>query len=150
MSCHFCPKTAKQCGMGRCAGQSPIMKWANMLKESSKNSLKPNTASHTNASWYTDTDVFLEYSPSGGSLYYKGPTLHKIIPILLGVIPCISILRHPFCILSYCFMLFYYIIFYFLFSSGPLPRTLSFLMHLLSLFSMLCKTYETLSNTDCC
>ena len=44
-----------------------------------KNSLKPNAASHNNASWYTDTDGFLEHSPSGGNLYYKGPILQKII-----------------------------------------------------------------------
>ena len=41
-----------------------------MLKESSKKLLKPNTASHNDASWYTDTDGFLEHSASGGSLYY--------------------------------------------------------------------------------
>ena len=44
-----------------------------------KNSLKLNAASHNNASWCTDTDGFLEHSPSGGSLYYKGPTLQRII-----------------------------------------------------------------------
>ena len=54
-----------------------------------KNTLKPNAASHSNASWYTDTDGFLEHSPSGGSLYYMGPTVQKIIPFW-GV---------PFCIL---------------------------------------------------
>ena len=48
-------------------------------KSLQKNSLKPNTASHNNASWYTDTDGFLEYSLSKGSLYYKGPTLQMII-----------------------------------------------------------------------
>ena len=69
-----------QCGVGRCAGKSLIMKWVNTLKESSKtNSLKPNSASHNNANWYTNTDGFLEHSPSGGSLYYKGPTLQRII-----------------------------------------------------------------------
>ena len=68
-----------QCSVGRCARKSPIMKWANALKESSKNSLMLNTASHNNASWCTDTDGFLEYSPSRGSLYYKGPALQKII-----------------------------------------------------------------------
>ena len=47
------------------------------MKESSK---KLNTASDNNTSWYTDTDAFLEYSPSGGSLFYKGPALQKIIP----------------------------------------------------------------------
>ena len=52
--------------------------------ESSKNSLKPNSASYNNASWYTDTDGFLEHSPSGGSLYYKGPALQKIIQGFFG------------------------------------------------------------------
>ena len=37
-----------------------------------KNLLKPNAASHNNASWYTDTDGFLEHSPSRENLYYKG------------------------------------------------------------------------------
>ena len=56
------------------------MKWANTLKKSSKkNSWKPNAASHNSTSWYTDTDGFLEHSPSRESLYYRGPTLQKII-----------------------------------------------------------------------
>ena len=55
-----------QPGVGRCAHKSPIMKWANALKE-----LKPNTTSRNHASWYTDTDGFLEHSPSTDSLYYK-------------------------------------------------------------------------------
>ena len=41
--------------------------------------------SHNNTSWYTDTDGFLEHSPRRGSLYYKAPTLQKIIPVFLGV-----------------------------------------------------------------
>ena len=52
-------------------------------KSLQKNSLPPNTAFH-NTSWYTDTDGFLEHSPSRGSLYYKGPTHHKITPISFG------------------------------------------------------------------
>ena len=72
-----------QCSVGRCAHKSSIMKWANMLNLP-KNSLKLNTASHNNASWYTDTDGFLEPSPSRGSLYYKGPALQKIIPLQGG------------------------------------------------------------------
>ena len=48
-------------------------------KSLQRNSVKPNTASHNNASWYTDTDVFLEHSLSRGSLYYKGPAIQKII-----------------------------------------------------------------------
>ena len=46
-----------------------------------KNSLMPHAASHNDASWGTDRDEFLEHSPSRGSLYYKGPTLQKIIPV---------------------------------------------------------------------
>ena len=41
--------------------------------------LKPNSASHNNASRYTNTDGYLEYAPSGGRLYCKGPTVQKII-----------------------------------------------------------------------
>ena len=68
-----------QHSVGRGPPKSPIIKWVNTLKESSKKFLlKPDTASHNNASWYTDTDGFLEYSPSEGSLYYKGPTLQRI------------------------------------------------------------------------
>ena len=74
-----------QRGVGRCASKLPIMKWANVLKESSKKySLKPNAASHNNASWHTDTDGFLECLPSVESLYYKIPALQKITPVSLG------------------------------------------------------------------
>ena len=70
-----------QHGVGRCAHKPPIMKWANAWKEPSKkkNPLKPNSASHHNASWCTGPDGFLEHPPSRGSLYYKGPALQKII-----------------------------------------------------------------------
>ena len=68
-----------QRSVGRCACKSPIMKWANTLKSLQKNSLKLDTASHNNTSWYTDTDGFLEHSPSRESMYYKGTTLQKII-----------------------------------------------------------------------
>ena len=67
-----------QCGL--CAPKSPSVKRLNSLKESSKkkNSLKLNTASHSNT--YNDTDGFLKHSPGGGNLYYnKGPTFQKII-----------------------------------------------------------------------
>ena len=63
-----------QHGVGTC--KSPIMKWANALKESlKKNSLKLNTASHNNASWFTDTDGFLEHSPKQGK-----PILQRACP----------------------------------------------------------------------
>ena len=56
-------------------------------KSLQKISLKLNAASHNNASWYADTDGFLEHSSSGGNLYYKGLTLQKIIPDSLGSPP---------------------------------------------------------------
>ena len=67
---------------------SPIMKWANVLKEPSKKKKSPklNAASHNNTSWYTDIDGFLEHSLRGGSLYYKRPTLQKII-LFFWVLP---------------------------------------------------------------
>ena len=73
-----------QCGVGRCTYKSPILKWANALKESSKSSLNLNAASHNNASGYTDTDGFLEHLPSGESLYYKGLAHQKIMLVLGG------------------------------------------------------------------
>ena len=79
-----------QHSVGRGARKSPIMKWANTLSLQKKNSLKPNTTSHNNISWHTDTDGFLEHSPSGGSLYYKGPILQKII-LFWGIPPHIYI-----------------------------------------------------------
>ena len=49
--------------------------WETLQKELTK----PNAASHNTTSRYTDTDGFLEHSPSGESPYNKGPTLQKII-----------------------------------------------------------------------
>ena len=45
-----------------------------------KHSLKLNAASHKSASWYTDTDRFLEHSSRRAWLYYKRTTFRKIIP----------------------------------------------------------------------
>ena len=67
-----------QHSVGRCACESPIMKCADMLSLQT-NPLKPSTVPHNNVSWYTDTDGFLEHSPSRVGLYYKGPALQKII-----------------------------------------------------------------------
>ena len=55
------------------------MKQANTLKVFKKIHWSKPQPIITNTSWYTDTDEFLEYSPSGGSLCYKGPALQKII-----------------------------------------------------------------------
>ena len=65
------------------------MKWASILKESSKKLLKLNTVTHIN-SGYTDIDEFLEHSPSGSSLYYKRSTLEKIIRGFLGPPPFVQ------------------------------------------------------------
>ena len=61
------------------------MKWANAVKEASKK--KFTEPSHNTTSWCTDADGFLADSPSGGSLYYKGPTLQKIILGFFGPPP---------------------------------------------------------------
>ena len=71
-----------------------------MLTVFKKNSLKPNTASHNNATWYIDTDGFLEHSPSRGSLYYKEPALQKTLPVLGGP-HHIYLLHHPCFLISY-------------------------------------------------
>ena len=89
----FSPKLLNiQCGVGRCVCKPPTMKWAHMLEFSvlkenmlKENSLKLNIASHKNASRYPDADGFLKHSPSGASLYYKGPTCQKIILWFYGV-----------------------------------------------------------------
>ena len=79
-----------QLSVGRIhACKSPIVKWANTLKESSKKIHWSHIASHNNTSWSTDADGRLEHSPSGGSLYYKGPALQKRI-LFSGCPPCIS------------------------------------------------------------
>ena len=85
-SCWFWPKTFEhsKTGVGRCAHKYPHEMSKYVERVFKKNSLKPNTASHNNTSWYPDTDGFLEYSPSWGSLYYKGPALQKIILFLFG------------------------------------------------------------------
>ena len=72
------------------------MRRANALKRSSKkNSLKTNTASHNDASWCTGTDGFLEHSPSGGSLSYKGSALQKIISVCFGSPLIYKVLYYP-------------------------------------------------------
>ena len=91
-SCHFWSKTTEHSVVwtGALVNHPPWngqTRWKNLQK----NSLKLNAASHNNASWCTDTDGFLEHLPSGGSLYYKWPTLQKIIPLGGGVSPSSNI-----------------------------------------------------------
>ena len=77
---------SSQCGMGRCVHKSPIVKWSNVLRESSKNfhwsQMQPLTT--TPAGTLIQLSGFLEHSPSRGSLYYMGPTFQKIILVLGG------------------------------------------------------------------
>ena len=84
-SCHFLSKTAKHTEQGALISH---LSWNGPRSwVFKKNSLEPNSASHNTTSWYTDTDGFLEHSPSRGSLSYKGPALQKIIPVFWGVPP---------------------------------------------------------------
>ena len=89
-SCHFRSKTAQhlntQCLLV-CAGalrNSPIMKWAKALKESSKKFTDAKHGLSQQCQLVPDTGGFLEHSPSGGSLYCKGPVLHEIIQVFGG------------------------------------------------------------------
>ena len=91
----FCQKLNTQHGVGRCAHKSPVMKWANALKETKKISLKLNTASHS-TSWCTDTDGFLEHTPSRGSLYYKTIILFQKIILVFWCPPLYSIIKRHF------------------------------------------------------
>ena len=84
-SCVFLSKTAQhsaQCGQVHSNHPSRQMgKYVERVFKK-ENSLKPNNAaSHNNVSWYTDVSGFLEHSPRGGNLYYKGPALQKIIHV---------------------------------------------------------------------
>ena len=72
-----------QCQRGQACLSITHHEWANMLSLQ-KSSLKSNIASHNTTSWHTDTDGFLERSPTGGNLYYKGPALQKIILCLFS------------------------------------------------------------------
>ena len=75
-----------QCSVDRCAHKSPIMKRANMLRLFTKFT----EAEHSLYKLHTDTDGFLEHSPSwGGGLHYKGPALQKIIPF--GGLPLVYV-----------------------------------------------------------
>ena len=55
-----------------------------------------NTASHINASWYTDTDGILEHSPTVWNLYQKGPAVQKIISFLQSSLICIYVFVYLF------------------------------------------------------
>ena len=62
-SCHFFGQKVlnpPECFVGRCVCKSPIMKWANTLKGSSKK-IHWSQMQPLNVSWYTDTDGFLEH-----------------------------------------------------------------------------------------
>ena len=66
-------------GVGWCTRESPIMKWANTLKTSSKKF----TEAECSLSQQLQLVHWYRWEPSGGSLYYKEPALQKIIPVFL-------------------------------------------------------------------
>ena len=83
-----------QRGVGRCACKSPIMKWANALSLQKKKIHWSQTQLLTKpAGTLTGRDGFLEHSPSGENLYYKGPAVRKIILFFWGISPCTLLLR---------------------------------------------------------
>ena len=67
------------CSVGRCAYISPIMKWANELKESLKKFTEVECSLSQQLQLVHWNTGFLEHSPTGGRLYYKGPTLQNVI-----------------------------------------------------------------------
>ena len=71
--------------------------------------LKPNSASHNNASWYTDTDRFLKHSPTRASLYSKVPAFQKIYLVFHS--PSYIYIYVVLQFLSYIFKDFIYFIF---------------------------------------
>ena len=79
--CRCWSKTAEH--SVRC-GQVHSKNGQTLWKSLQTNSQKWNTASHNNASWCTVIGGFLEHSPREESLYYKGSTLQKIIPVFTG------------------------------------------------------------------
>ena len=86
------------------AHKSPITKQVNTLEFFFFKSLKPNTASHNNASWYTDRDGFQEHLPSRGILYYKGPPVRRQSHFG-GILPCTYIYTYTYvytCERDYC------------------------------------------------
>ena len=70
------------CGQVLIHHQHKMGKWIERVLK--KNALKLNAASHNHAGWSTDTDGFLEHSPSGRSLDSKGPALQKIILVVFS------------------------------------------------------------------
>ena len=69
-----------QNSVGRCTHKSPIMKWAN----TSKVFKKLHCSLYNNASWYTDTDGFLEHSPSGEACNTRDRSPPELSFLLFG------------------------------------------------------------------
>lgn len=81
-----------QLSVGACTHKSPIMKWTNALKDSSKKITETKHSLSHNANQCNDTDGFLDkHSPSKGKLYHKGHTLQKIIVLFFFLVPLILI-----------------------------------------------------------
>ena len=73
-----------QHGVGRCARKSPIMKWANMSKESSEKLTEAECSLSQQPSWCTDTDGFLEHLPGGGKPVLQGACPPEDNSVFLG------------------------------------------------------------------
>ena len=71
-----------QCGGDRYTHKSPVMKGENVFRVFKKSSLKPNTASHNNTNWYTDTDGFLQHSLAGKACTTRDPLLRVSLTYL--------------------------------------------------------------------
>ena len=69
----FCQKLLNtQHRVGKCTGKSSIMKWANVLKESSEEFTNTKCILSQQCQWYPDTEGLLEHSPSGGAYTTRG------------------------------------------------------------------------------
>ena len=71
--CFWSKPTQHSAQYGQVHHNSPIMKWANALSLQKKFTEAECSLSQQRQ-LVTDTDGLLEHSPSGGSLYYKGPS----------------------------------------------------------------------------
>ena len=90
-SCCFCSKTVEHsawCGQV-CSWVTHHEMGKHIERMLKKKFTEAERSLSQHPSGYTDIDGFLQHSPNGGSLYYKGPALQKIIPFFGGVPPCI-------------------------------------------------------------
>ena len=80
-----------QHGVGRCAHKSLIMRWANASSLKKINSVKPNAASHNNASWCTDTDGVLGARPPEDNSSVLGvPPYLSLAPLIFHFLETVN------------------------------------------------------------